>query len=422
MKKTAATLEYQDAGFKRRPTTIFFTLLLIVISVLALSLLLGSLTLLLTCTTILGYMGLLGLLVWRQLPLKPVRENQVFQRMVAGSKDHLHLELTALTKIGGLLFLRSEYEWLKVSPEELTLKDNKLIIELTISPSLSGPSIVNLKGQVTDIWGLVRVNFTLEPIRLYVIPRAKYAAWLANRYLAMSKPGALPLISNIEAMKPLSGLRRGIEYYGSQLYQPGDSLKNIDWKHSLKYNEMISKEFTEFQGQSAIILINLSVGDAEDADKLAYNIIVTALSLAQENIPAGLAAYNHEDVKVITSTLQPRQLVLQSMQIAQEMVTFFNPLRYLNPPDIARLRSNISRIQFAESQASKVLAQLLQIEYKSINNNAKLNPATKALAQAFTRMDKKSNIVIISNLNHDAEALAFNTYDLTMKGNAVITI
>jgi len=391
-------------------------------AVLVVSLLLGSSTLFLVCAVITGYLGILGIVVWRRLPLKPVEANQVFQRMVAGSKDKLHIELTARTKIGGLLFLKSQYEWLKVSPDILSFEDNKLIVEVTLSPLLSGPSIVNLKGQVIDIWGILRVSFELEPIRLYVIPRAKYAAWLANRYLAMSKPGVLPLVSNIEAMKPMSGLRRGIEYYGSQLYQPGDSLKNIDWKHSLKYNEMITKEFTEFQGQSAIILINLSVSDAEDADKLAYNTIVTALSLAGENIPAAMAAYTHEDVKVVTPMLQPRQLLLQSLKVAQEMVTFINPVQYLNPPDITRLRANISRIQFAESQASKVLAQLLQLEYKSINNNAKLNPATKALTEAFAKVDKKSNVVIISNRNHDAEALAFNTYDLIRKGNAVITV
>ncbi|MFC1977941.1 DUF58 domain-containing protein [Chloroflexota bacterium] len=422
LKEAAALLTYQDSGHARRPTSVYLTLLLIAIAVLVLAWLLGSLTLLLACAAVTAYLGILGVIVWRWLPLKPVEEDQVFQRMVAGSKDQLRIELTARTKVGGLLFLESPYEWLKVSPDILSFEDDKLMVEVTLTPSLSGPSVVNLKGQVTDIWGLIRVSFELEPVRLYVIPRAKYAAWLANRYLAMSKPGTLPLVSNIEAMKPLYGLRRGVEYYGSQLYQPGDSLKNIDWKHSLKYNEMITKEFTEFQGQSAVILINLSVGDAEDADKLASNTIITALSLAEENIPAALAAYTNEDVKVVTTMLQPRQLLLQSLQVAQEMVTFINPVKYLNPPDITRLRANISRIRFAKSQAAEVLAQLLQLEYKSINNNAKLNPATKALEQAFAKVDKKSNVVIISNRNHDAEALAFNTYDLIRKGNAVITI
>ena len=422
LEEAAESLAYQDTRHMRRPTNIGLALLLIAIAVLGVSLLLGSLTLLLACVVIISSFGILGAVVIRWLPLKPVEETQVQQRMVAGAEEHLYLKLTTKTKVGGLLYVESPYEWLNVSPNILSLKQNSLTVKVSLSPTLSGPSIVKLKGQATDRWGLIQISFELEPIRLYVIPRARYAAWLAKRYLAGTKPGALPLISNITALKPIYGLRRGVEYYGSQLYQPGDSLKNIDWKHSLKYNELISKEFSEFYGRSAIILINLAVGNAEEADKLAYNIIVTAISLARENIPAALAAYNHENVKVTTPTLHPRQLLLQSLKVAQEMVTFINPVKYLNPPDVARLRANISRIRFVESKASKVLAQLLQLEYKNLNNNAKLHPATKALTEAFSKVDKQSNIVIISHRNHDAEALAFNTFSFTRKGNAVITV
>ncbi|MFC2004382.1 DUF58 domain-containing protein [Chloroflexota bacterium] len=342
--------------------------------------------------------------------------------MVAGSKDQLHIGLTVKTDVGGLLFVESPYEWLKVSPNVMSLKENKLVAEVSLSPALSGPLLIKLEAKAIDCWGLMQIKFKLEPIHLYVIPRARYAAWLAKRYLAETKPGTLPLMSNIEAIKPIYGLRRGVEYYGSQLYQPGDSLKNIDWKHSLKYNELITKEFAEFHGRSAIILINLAAGDAEEADKLGYKIIMTAISLAQENIPAALAAYNHEEVRLTTAILQPHQLVVRSLQVAQEMVAFINPVKYLSPPDVTRLKANISRIQFVESKASKVLTQLLQLEYKNLSNNARLNPATKALAEVFTKVDKQSNIVIISHRNHDSEALAYTTFSFMNKGNTVITV
>lgn len=148
----------------------------------------------------------------------------------------------------------------------------------------------------------------------------------------------------------------------------------------------------------------------------------TAISLAQENIPAALAAYDHEGVKLTTTLLSAQRLLLQSIQIAQEMAAFVDPVRYLNPPDVSRLRANISRIQFAESQASKVLAQLLQLEYKNLQGNARLNPATRALSEALGKVDRQSNIVIISQYNHDAEAMAFNVFELARKGNAVITV
>ena len=422
LQEVAESLAYQDTRYVRSPTNICLTLLLIAIVALGISLLLGSLSLLLACAAIISYLGILGVVVLRKLPLKPVEETHVQQRMVAGSEEHLHIKLSTKTKIGGLLFVESPYEWLKVSPNILSLKENELVVKVSLSPTLSGPSIIKLEGKAVDRWGLIQVRFELEPIRLYVIPRARYAAWLAKRYLAGTKPGDIALISNIEALKPIYGLRRGIEYYGSQLYQPGDSLKNIDWKHSLKYDELITKEFTEFHGRPAVILVNLAVSNAEEADKLAYKIIVTALSLAQENIPAALAAYNHEGIQLTTPLLQRQQLVRYSIQVAQEMVTFVNPVKYLHPPDVTRLRANISRIRSAESKAAEVLAQLLKLEYKNLNNMARLNPATKALSEVFTKVDKQSSIVIISHCNHDAEAIAFNTFSFTRKGNTVISV
>lgn len=422
LEETDEALAYQDTRYVRSPTNVCLALFLIAIAVLGVAWLVGNLSLLFACAAIISYFGILGLVVLRRLPLKPVEEIQVQQRMVAGSEGHLYITLNTKTKIGGLLFVESPYQWLKVSPNILSLKENKLVAKVSLSPMLSGPSIVKLKGQATDRWGLVRVRFELEPIRLYVIPRARYAAWLARKYLTETEQGTLPLVSNIAALKPIYGLRRGVEYYGSQLYQPGDTLKNIDWKHSFKYNELITKEFAEFHGRSAIILINLATGNEEEADKLAYNIIVTAISLAREDIPAALAVYNHEGVELTTTVLQPRQLVLRCLQVARGMVTFINPVKYLNPPDVTQLRANINRIRLAEGKASEVLAQLLQLEYKNLNNNARHNPATKALSEVLAKVDKQSSIVIISHRNHDAEALAFNAFSFARKGNAVISV
>ena len=422
LEKTAWSLTYRETEYARRPTNIYLSLSVIAILALTVALLLGSSSLLLASAVIISYLGILGIVVLRHLPLKPIAETQAQLRMVSGTRDQFDVRLTIKTGIGGLLFLESPYEWLKVNPNILSLKATSSVIKVSLSPILSGPSIIKLKGQATDRWGLIRVNFELKPINLYVVPRARYAAWLVKKYLTNTKMGDLLLVSSMAAFKPTYGLRSGIEYYGSQLYQPGDSLKNIDWKHSMKYNELVSKEFADFYGQPAIVLINLAVDNAEEADKLAYNIVVTAISLARENVPAALAVYDHKDVKVTTRVLQPQQLVLQSFQVAREMITFINPVKYLNPPDIGRLRANLSRIRFAESKAAKVLNQLLQLEYNSLSNAAKLHPATKALRETFTKVDKKSSIIVISYRNHDAEALAFNTFSFNRKGNAVINV
>lgn len=413
---------YQDTKHSRSVTGIGIALLLIVALASILSLLFGNMPVLLISAVSLVYFSIMGIIVLRGMPLKPVECEQVQCRMVAGSEDQIQLNITGKARFGGVLFLISPYEWLRINPNTLLLKQSKLDIKINVSPRLAGQITIKINGYASDQWGLIQVHFSLEPLLIYIIPRAKYAEWLAKKYLGETNPGAVLLSSTRLAAGPIYGLRRGLEYYSNRAYQPGDSLKNIDWKSTIKHHELISKEFIEFHGHSVIALINLSVGNEEEADKLIYWIIITSMTLARENIPTVLAAYDHENVRVVTPLLHSRQLLVQSLEIAKEMVSHINPVKYLNPPDVARLRADIGRISLAKSEASKKLADLLAIEYENLSNEARRNPATLALLSAFSKGDAQSNILIISHRNHDAIALAVNTANYSRKGNAVIPL
>jgi hypothetical protein len=205
------------------------------------------------------------------------------------------------------------------------------------------------------------------------------------------------------------------------MYQPGDNLKNIDWKHSVKYQELVTKEFFEIQGQPVIILINLVAGNAEETDKLAYNIIVASLSLAQDGIPAALAAYDDQGVILSTAALAGQALIVRALEIVKEIVTKENATKALQPPDVGRLRANIRRLINTEGPAS-VLRDLLQIELKSLSQNARFNPCTAALNEVMIKTNQQSTVLIISNRNHDAGALAFDLYNLSRKGKALISV
>ena len=133
-------------------------------------------------------------------------------------------------------------------------------------------------------------------------------------------------------------------------------------------------------------------------------------TLAAESIPAALAAYDHKGVRLATALLDARDLVTRSLQLAMETVTVAQPERYLGPPDVARLRANLSRTRSGKSEASRVLAQLLQIEYRNLDADARRHPATGALQAALSKVGSLANIVVISQRNHDAEALAFNAF------------
>lgn len=422
LQEAAKTQYYKDTQHSLIATRVGIALPLIALLALMISFLFSNAPILLTSIAFLVYLGIMVVFVIRRLSLKSVECTPLECRMVAGSKSQIQLDITGKTRIGGALFLVSPYDWMKINPNTLFLKPGKLDIKADISPRLAGPVTIKIDGYATDRWGLIQVHFSLKPLILYIIPRAKYAEWLARKYLEQTTPGTVLLSSNRLALGPIYGLRRGIEYYGNRIYQPGDSLKNIDWKSSIKHSELISKEFIEFHGQSVIALINLSVGDEEEADKLIYWIIITALTLSQENIPTVLAAYDHEKVRVVTPVLHTRQLVIQSLEIAKKMVTYINPVKYLHPPDIARLRVDIGRLSSADSDASKKLANLLEIEYANLSNQARRNPATLALLSASSKGESQSNILIISHRNHDAIALAVNTANYSRRGNAVIPI
>ncbi len=407
---------------RRRPSSISLTLLSIATLILPLSLLLGNQSLSLTAAASLTYLIILLVVVLRGLPANPLKEEKVRMRLVAGTRGEARVKFFPRTKLGGKLALSPCHDWLRLEPKVLLVDSAELGVRLQLSPPLSGPSEPEILGWLVDRWGLTEQAFELRPLQLYVIPRARYAAWIARKYLEGTGSGTLPLLSAPGTFRAATASRTGIEYYGNRPYQPGDSPRIIDWKHTAKLGELVSKEFSELKGRPALLLVNLAVQDAEEADKLAYKLITTALSLAQENIPSALAAYDHQKVRLVTPTLPPRATLAKALEVAEQVVIFASPLKYLASPNVERLRANLFRLRQVDSQPAKALSSLLEIEYRNLEREARENPATTALLEGLKKAGRESNLVVLSERNHDAEALAFNSFELGRRGYAVIEI
>jgi Protein of unknown function DUF58 len=408
---------------KRSITNIGIVTLSVTAGVILIGLMVWSVTLLLACCIIMIYLIALGLVIWFRQSSTPVIGETAQVRVIAGREAQSDIVLKRASKLKGMLFLQSRYPWCKIVPNAfIPLEASEISIKASVTPALAGPTEIKADACVIDPWGLSQVRFEIDMVKLVVIPRAQYADWLARKYLTGAKFGSLSLISNVGSIKPQYGLRRGVEFYGNRMYQPGDSLKNIDWKHSVKYNELVSKEFFEIQAQPVIILINLVANDIEETDKLAYNIIVASLSLAQDGIPAALAAYDDNGVIMTTSSLVGQELAVRSLEVVKEIITKESADKSLNPPDVSRLRANIRRLKDTESLPAIALRDLLQVEFKSLSLNAKSSPCTAALNEVLMKMNQQSTVVVISNHNHDADALAFNLNTLTSKGNTVISV
>jgi hypothetical protein len=422
MEKSSLKISFRPSDRKRLPTRLSLGMLSIAAAVLLLSVILARLDLVLAASIMLAVFMALGIFVYRKFPVKPIEEEPVPMRILAGKEESTQVKLNIRSRFGGLLCAYSDQDWIKVKAARLSLKGQLAILSLSIIPRLSTPSTARVKGAAIDRWGLFQTSFIIEAVKLTVIPRARYSSWLAQKYLAGGNAGTLPLLSDVTAIKAQVGLRQGLEYYGDRLYQPGDNLKNINWKHTLKYHELVVKEFSTPQGQPAILLINLVAGDADEADKLAYNIIASVLTLAHENIPATLAVYNHQKVALTTPILPSLQLMRQALQIIHEIVVIPSPVRYLHPPDVFRLRSNAEKLSHSQAQSALTLAELLRLEYISLGQSVKDNPSSLALSTAVIKAGSRVNIVFLSNLNHDAEAVAYNSYIMANRGFSIIHI
>ncbi|HJX14035.1 MAG TPA: DUF58 domain-containing protein, partial [Dehalococcoidales bacterium] len=366
----------------RRTTPAFAALLGAAASVMLIALAAGRPVLLLAGAALALYLLALMIFFYAAVPRRPFTADEARKRVLAGATETVPLHVDSRAAVSLRARLAAADSWVQVSPSEIVLKGGRNRLHVSLTPPLAGGTRPRITVSATDPRGLVRVTQALEPLRLHVIPRAEYAAWLARKYLKQTDSGVvtaakLPPPANVPP-------ERGSEYRDSRAYQPGDRLKDIDWKHTLKLSQLIVREFQEVGDQAVIIAVNLAAPDAEAADKLAFNLITAALTLARENIPTALAAYNHERAVMSTAVLEPLEMLRRALSLVGEIRAVNLEGRYLEPADIARIRRNYERLKRSESEPARRLLNIIDFQRRSIEEAARGHPATLALT-AVTR-------------------------------------
>ncbi len=400
-------------------TTTFVALLAAALFVMLIAPLVNRLVLLLSGVSLLLYL-LGGLLwIWLSVPNYPFSADAIMKRIITGTGGSATLRLTSRASLALRLCLRPADSWVRVTPQETTLHPGRSHLDINFTPPLAGQSRPRLQAMAIDQRGLVRATQTLEPLHLHIIPRAKYAEWLALKYLEQAGSGA---ISEVKFRQPFTRLKRGTEYHASRSYQPGDPLRDIDWKHTLKLSQLIVREFQETGEQAAIIAVNLSVADDKEADELAFNLITTALTLARENIPTALAAYNYRDVILSQGIIEPMEMLHQALTLVKEIASVKFTDRYLEPIDIARIRRNISQLKQTESEPAQKLLDILNFEHQAIEEVARNHPATLALTGTTRLVPAPAMILLVSQLNHDAEAVLVTGEKLARRNYTTVPV
>jgi uncharacterized protein (DUF58 family) len=390
--------------------------------VLLISVILTNLGLMFTVILLLAY--LLGVLAYTlfAIPRRPLQESRSPARMIAGDRVEVTSAISNKARSSLHVSLRPLHPWLSVEPAKLfgLLKETKLT--LTLNPPLAGTTTPGLEATIVDPWGLTFRRQTLEPVELFVSPRAKYAEWLAKKYLELTTPGAAVTAVTLPAYQVFRGVRHGVEYYNTRLFQPGDRPKDIDWKHTIKLHELAVKEHIEPQGQGVVMVVNLTAGGMEEADRLAYNLIVSALTVAREGAPIALTAYNHEEVVTATPMLNSREALKRALKLVRNITEVELPQRFLDPPDLRGIRRALNQLQQIESEPGQRLKELLSWEYQVIYQTAETHPAVKGLAETLEHVPPPATIMVLSAWSHDVEALLVTLERLERKGYKVLRV
>ena len=406
----------------RKATTVLKALVTTLLLVFMLSIVLLNQMLMLTSILLIGYLAVVLAYIFSKVPKMPLEESKTWSRVVVGDTVKTHVTVKGRAGMPLHVSLETPRSWVHVEPSRLVMATGgEAEVSLGITPPLAGPSKLELQALAIDSWGLTQTSQTLEPVDLDIIPRARYAEWLARKYLEETAPGTTPAVA-IPPLRVVRAAKRGVEYYGSRMYQHGDRLKDVDWKHTFKLRELIVKEFAGAHGQQAMIVANLAAKDVEEADKLVYNLVMSALTLAREAVPTALAAYNHEEVLATIPPTNPREMLKKALRLTQS-ITLVEPLKKtLQSPEVQRLRRCIGQLEQVKTEPAQKLAGILRLEYETIQEAAKDHPASQALGKTAESTPPPAVITVVSPWSHDADALAITLEKLRGRGYNTVLV
>jgi len=119
--KTAAHVPKNNTAYPRSLTNIGITLPLITLIIIIFGLFLNNYALVLAGSIAILFLGvLIGLSIYK-ISAKSVIAEKIQQRMLAGASADLQINLLSQTGFGGMLFVESPYQWLKIHTPELLL-------------------------------------------------------------------------------------------------------------------------------------------------------------------------------------------------------------------------------------------------------------------------------------------------------------
>ena len=289
----AKTQSYSYKNANKNPTNTLKSIAIALVLIFIIAIVTQNLTLSLSSAALIIYLAAITIDTYLKIPKIPLKENRTWSRTIVGNSQTQEFEIENKTTQQTNITLTPIDPWVKIQPTHSTLQSRtQTKATLNFTPPLAGPSKIQIKATVVDPHGLIQTNQILEPIDLHIIPKAKYAAWLANKYLEQTSSGGG--MGEALARPTSQAAKRGVEYYGSRTYQVGDLIKDIDWKHSYMLGELIVKQFTGATGQVGILVADLTTPNAEATDKLCIQFDHVSINTSHRRLTFSFSRIQRE--------------------------------------------------------------------------------------------------------------------------------
>ena len=222
-----------------------------------------------------------------------VEPRELEVKIKAGDRGELLFKIYSETP----LILKADEKWLRCEPE--TILPPESLLKLVVSSPRSGVyELSNLEVEISDAFGVFEASIMIPlSLRVKVYPRVLPWIMEAVRLIGESSPGLG------EAPGKRKGL--GLEYLWSREYQPGDSIRFVDWKATARLQKIIVKEFLEEGYGSVKIIYDLRAHGPVSNDECSAYFLSAVVSSARSGLPISLTIKNGDEVIVDREDLNP---------------------------------------------------------------------------------------------------------------------
>ncbi|HEV2139152.1 MAG TPA: DUF58 domain-containing protein [Nitrososphaerales archaeon] len=198
---------------------------------------------------------------------------------------------TNLTADRRVVLDTSEASWISVEPPNF--EPGNWPVLLTGSPLFSGHySTSNIGALVTSRYGLFSTMARPELfLTLRVYPRFLLTALAVAEALAKTGTG-------IGGENETELIGTGLEYAETRHYQPGDSLRRIDWKATARFSSLMVKQFYREIGGAVNLVYLLEAPGPRTHDELATEFLNVVISATRRGTPVKVTVYNKEEMVV----------------------------------------------------------------------------------------------------------------------------